>query len=81
MAHVDIDPAAVEKETAVSSGLVPSSRMQVNQAKALILKQPIPHARQDLIAASVRLHQASVFSLKTSDAVSHGIVEITGRLF
>ena len=47
MAHVEIEPAAVEKKAAVARRLVVIAVVQIDQAELLLLEDVIAHARRD----------------------------------
>ena len=71
--HIDVNTPAVEEETSVARRLVPVAIMLIDQPVAMILEEPVPDARQDLVQLKPAIHQTSVFRFQTCDASRHVI--------
>ena len=72
MAHIDIDSAPIEEETAIAGRFIPIPVMAVDQPIAIIFEEPIPKDREDLLGLDGRLNQASIFGFQACDAPCHG---------
>ena len=69
MSHVEINAPAIKEESAVASGFIPPTRLQIDQAVMLVLEQPVPNPRQDFLHLGWRLDQTTVLSFETGDAL------------
>ena len=69
--HVDVNPAPIEKESPVSSRLVPIAIMQIDQSVTVILEEPVPDPWQNILGLNGRLNQAAILGFQPCDALRH----------
>src|SRR2546423_1776700 len=71
VAHVDVTAAAVEEEATVAGRLIPIAVVEVDEAIAVVLEEPIADAGEYVLNLRRGLHQAPVFCFQACDALGH----------
>src|SRR5665213_470017 len=69
VAHVDVTTSAVEEKTTVARRFVPVALMNVDEAQAPVLENPVAHAGNGAGRTGKIAGQTAVFGFQANDAV------------